>query len=465
MLSTCPLSHCPYRLLTDAHVSCVRLSVRSKTEQSRLHPVPQIGRTPQSSARFRQGVARFLVPGVPRLAPLIPHQAHPFPKPDIPSLPAPTADFWKRKLAAFLHDSPDKVLSIVDHEQRARRIAGEIPLNEQSRRESDWAASAADRLPFPPSSTTKTALSCFRHPLGDPLGRAFIPLKEDKLPLGLAEQTSQTTRPKLNEDDPRVAFISTWRFWSNWASSRHPDFALYPAETRMPDHTIWNHLAVTSAMQGCMGGSAEEYWKAKNQGKSPPPPPDQPAFLLFTIGPVQDFISAARSTRDLWSGSYLLSYLIGHTLKRIALDFGPDHVIFPNLCDQPIMDLLLREEIWDKVSTSEGTPLFEAFGYYRDADGAESDDGRQRLLTPSLPNRFLAVLPRTMAEHRHRGPEFQSVETYAQHLADNLRNFLANDLANAVSDVAAAALGSRFDAVRFELQAKRLLEIHWQVLP
>ncbi len=28
-------------------------------------------------------------------------------------------------------------------------------------------------------------------------------------------------------------------------------------------------------------------------------------------------------------------------LRRIALDFGPDHVIFPNLCDQPIMDLLL----------------------------------------------------------------------------------------------------------------------------
>ena len=214
-----------------------------------------------------------------------------------------------------------------------------------------------------------------------------------------------------------------------------------------------------------MGGSLKEYWDAKNRGLPPPPTPDAPAFLLFTIGPVQDFITAARSTRDLWSGSYLLSYLIGHVLKRIALDFGPDHVVFPNLCDQPIMDLLLRKDIWDRVTTAEDQPLFEAFGYYRDADGAENDDGRQRLLTPSLPNRFLAVLPCTMAEHRHRGPQFASLETYAQHLAADLKKFLTTDIAGDVSREALAALGDRFDAARFALQTQRLLEIHWQLLP
>lgn len=360
----------------------------------------------------------------------------------------PSALFWKRKLAAFLHDSPDKVLSILDHEERARRIASSILPEAMARKESDWAASAADRLPFPPSSTTKTPLSCFKHPLG----QSTIRLNEDDLPIGLAEETSQRTRPRLNEDDPRAAFFATWRFWRNWASSRHADFALYPAETRLPDHTIWNHLAVTSAMQGCLGG---EPWKHKDdQGVA-----DHPSFLLFTIGPVQDFIIAARSTRDLWSGSYLLSHLIGHVLRRIALDFGPDHILFPNLCDQPIMDLLLREEIWDKVSTAEGQRLFDAFGYY------EEDDGRQRLLTPSLPNRFLAVLPRAMAEHRHRGPQFQSLETYAQHLADDLKRFVTDEIAASVAAAASAALGKDFNAARFTKQADRLLEIHWQLLP
>ena len=366
-------------------------------------------------------------------------------------MPGSNDIYWRRKLSAYLHDSPEKVLKILDHEERARRIAGAVPPEERSRKDADWAASAADRLPFPPSSATKTELSCFRHPLGG--SGAKMLLNEQSLPVGVAEDTSQTTRPKLNEENPRAAFIATWRFWRNWAASRHPDFALYPAETRLPDHTIWNHLAVTSAMQGCLGG---EPWK--QQGDTGVA--DAPAFLLFTIGPVQDFINAARSTRDLWSGSYLLSYLIGHALRRIALDFGPDHVIFPNLCDQPIVDLLLREDIWDHVSTIEGKPLFEAFDYY---DG--SGDARQRLLTPSLPNRFLAVMPANMAEHRDRGPQFASVATYAQYLAADLGHFLQNEIAAPVAQVAAKSLGDRFNEGRFSKQVASLLEVHWQTLP
>ena len=34
------------------------------------------------------------------------------------------------------------------------------------------------------------------------------------------------------------------------------------------------------------------------------------SLLKLQIGPVQDFIAQARSTRDLWSGSYLLSWLM-----------------------------------------------------------------------------------------------------------------------------------------------------------
>ena len=365
-------------------------------------------------------------------------------------MPGSNDTYWRRKLSAYLHDSPEKVLNILDHEERARRIAGDVPPEERSRKDADWAASAADRLPFPPSSATKTELSCFRHPLGG--GGAKMLLNEQSIPVGVAEDTSQTTRPKLNEENPRAAFIATWRFWRNWAASRHADFALYPAETRLPDHTIWNHLAVTSAMQGCLGG---EPWKPQADAGVA----DAPAFLLFTIGPVQDFISAARSTRDLWSGSYLLSYLIGHALRRIALDFGPDHVIFPNLCDQPIMDLLLREDLWDHVSTIDGKPLFEAFDYYGNGDA------RQRLLTPSLPNRFLAVLPANMAEHRERGPQFASITTYAQHLADDLRHFLQNEIAAPVAEVAAQTLGDRFNEERYSKQVASLLEVHWQTLP
>jgi CRISPR-associated protein Cmr2 len=360
----------------------------------------------------------------------------------------PTDLYWRRKLSAYLHDSPEKVLSLLDHESRARRIACEIDPSERSRKEADWDASAADRLPFPPSSETLTPVSCFRHPLGG----SQVPVDEQNLPVGLAEETSQTTRPNFEQEDPRVEFIATWRFWRNWAASRRADFALYPAETRLPDHTIWNHLAVTSAMQGCLAGQP---WSRVN----PIPPADKPAFLLFTIGPVQDFIAEARSTRDLWSGSYLLSYLIGRTLSRIALDFGADHVIFPNLCDQPIIDLLLREELWNKVTTANGGNVFDALNYIGSIDGA------QRLLTPSLPNRFLAVLPVAMAEHQDRGPQFQSVSAYAEHLASDLRAFLKQAIAAPVSKAAGDAFGDRFEKARFDRQVENMVEIHWQVTP
>ena len=39
-------------------------------------------------------------------------------------------------------------------------------------------------------------------------------------------------------------------------------------------------------------------------------------LLLLSLGPVQSFIASARKTEDLWSGSYILSYM---TEKAIAL--------------------------------------------------------------------------------------------------------------------------------------------------
>lgn len=54
-------------------------------------------------------------------------------------------------------------------------------------------------------------------------------------------------------------------------------------------------------------------------------------LFLYTIGPVQSFIASARKTRDLWAGSYLLSYLVQTGLDYInAQGIGNDDVIFPD---------------------------------------------------------------------------------------------------------------------------------------
>jgi len=46
------------------------------------------------------------------------------------------------------------------------------------------------------------------------------------------------------------------------------------------------------------------------------------SLLKLQIGPVQDFIAQARSTRDLWSGSYLLSWLMAAGAKEQVKAFG-----------------------------------------------------------------------------------------------------------------------------------------------
>ncbi len=52
-------------------------------------------------------------------------------------------------------------------------------------------------------------------------------------------------------------------------------------------------------------------------------------LLLITVGPVQDFIAAARRTRDLWFGSYLLSEISKAVAKSISDNVGSENLIFP----------------------------------------------------------------------------------------------------------------------------------------
>lgn len=57
--------------------------------------------------------------------------------------------------------------------------------------------------------------------------------------------------------------------------------------------------------------------------------------LFFTIGPVQGFVAQARRTRDLWGGSFLLSFLTGHAMKSIRKNGG--EIIVPNVTDNHLL--------------------------------------------------------------------------------------------------------------------------------
>src|SRR3954454_6326689 len=55
--------------------------------------------------------------------------------------------------------------------------------------------------------------------------------------------------------------------------------------------------------------------------------------LIVTLGPIQDFIEAARRSRDLWFGSWLLSELSKATARGMARECGLGALVFPGILE------------------------------------------------------------------------------------------------------------------------------------
>src|SRR5690606_4755262 len=115
-------------------------------------------------------------------------------------------------------------------------------------------------------------------------------------------------------------------------------------------------------------------------------------LLLFSIGPVQGLIGAARKTSDLHLGSYLLSYLTWQAIRVVAEAQGPEAILFPDLRRQPLVDTWLASR-----------------GLKRDRFDAEPDTG-----AATIPNRFFAVVPDDQAADLARAAECAVRKTFVE---------------------------------------------------
>ncbi len=66
------------------------------------------------------------------------------------------------------------------------------------------------------------------------------------------------------------------------------------------------------------------------------------SLLILSLGPIQDFIAAARRCRDLWFGSWLLSDLSKTVARTIAEKIDPDALVFPGI--KKIADLAAESD-------------------------------------------------------------------------------------------------------------------------
>lgn len=270
------------------------------------------------------------------------------------------------KLQAFLHDPPEKA-GVLFHGVSHEEIAGELrsmiglpDVVDKRIEEADHIASAADRLQLPHDGNFRADFRkepILHHPLSGKELNLQTLADIDWNHITEAVQREFRYITETYGTDKKKIYLSLWRELPELLASADDGmgFLWYylPADTRIPDHSIWDHLKLTAAFATAL--------------------PD-PALFLWSVGPVQSFIASARKTNDLRAGSYILSYLASRAILTILETCGPDAIIFPDLWGQPLIDDYLT-----------------AAGLRLSSKMRKGKDGR--LISPSLPNRVLAVVP------------------------------------------------------------------------
>lgn len=186
-------------------------------------------------------------------------------------------------------------------------------------------------------------------------------------------------------EDPRKVFWWLWRCYGERISQsldrdrqipEEPRLPLLPADTRIPDASLWSHVTMTSALAGALTGYHrddaaypkkgarvnEDYYKSR------------PHVAIFSFTPVQELIKASRKMRDFWAGSWILHYLSAKVAWAIANKYGPDTLLYPCLYQQPLIDLWLLEK-------------------YPDFEEWIKMPKERQLLTAGFPNVLVIILP------------------------------------------------------------------------
>lgn len=306
----------------------------------------------------------------------------------------PDSGYWDRKCIAYLHDPLDKVFRIQGHEDRAAQFLEKYGLqkpNEEFWKAADGIAAGFERGQVPSHSA-------------DPLKNGAVDFLEKPvithptsteahlavtIPKDNADTAASISQALLSFMEQEIGMKAGQGGYSDQFKGDEARFAaarfLYthlvlrfklaegnvgglggfwhrvPADSRFPDHSIWQHNALCSAINSCI-----ELGKDRTQV----------GLMVFSITPVQPFIAKARKLRDYWTGSVLLSWLSFEGMRWVIENLGPDHVLYPSLIDQPLVNAYLKKQ-WEVT-----------------------EDG---FLNPpkdiaSFPNKFLFLVPMNLAE-------------------------------------------------------------------
>lgn len=294
---------------------------------------------------------------------------------------------WVSKIRAFLHDPPHKQWVMFVDKKNHEKVADELFVklfpnfsvsNLEILKEADIISSAFSRTIFAPLEANYKEK--FREESivswDEMFFIDFFSLEKHSL---LEVETSsiynvfeilsqKLTQTELDEK-AKFYYLFLWRF----LPIIFPWIGTHPADSRAPNHSIYDHLTQTSAVATAL---------------------PNPSFLIFSIAPVQSFISKARKTQDLWAGSYLLSFLIWQAIQSIVDSYGPSSVIYPNLFEQPFMDCYLQNlEFHSNAKVEKPFKELNNFLEIKDNQKFRLKVSTEELLISNIPHKFLALLP------------------------------------------------------------------------
>jgi len=313
------------------------------------------------------------------------------------TFPKPAASYWNNKLAAYLHDPIDKIFQIRGHEERAARqleVFGLQKPNETFWKKADGIAAGFERGQVPSYSSNPdqngaidfSTNSFITHPtsknaqleivLPEADGDVYAKKVTDHLldflkdKIGMQPGYGGYSDNIIFKNNPEAFAFARFLYVHHCLRFKlaEKDVAglgglwhRLPADSRFPDHTIWQHNALTAALYSCMETASDD---------------GQVGILSFSITPVQPFIAKARKLRDYWTGSVLLSWLAFEGLRWVIEYLGPDHLLYPSLIDQPLVNEYLQTT-WK---------MNDIASFCKNRDIA------------SLPNKFLFLIPFDKAE-------------------------------------------------------------------
>jgi len=273
--------------------------------------------------------------------------------------------YWQNKIIHFLHDPPAKPYFFFPrsggHKKIAEKLLDKVFQNKELRKRkyfpADYLASGIDRPVF----GTKKTIYFHKNPvITHPLCHSHLKIvnisSEDieKVTLKDVQELNEMQMYALDEirnnvfqndensaDSFKLYFILLWRFFKKFLTELKKNnsmFSLFwsymPADSRIPDHSIWDHNRLTSALSYVSRELKDTY----------PDNPSHPWLFSFTLKSPQMFLKEARKTQDLWIGSMLIADLTFAAMEPIIEEYGPDVIIYPDLMGNPRADIWLHEQ-------------------------------------------------------------------------------------------------------------------------